>query len=106
MSAVVDGYESSGSSGPGSAFPPSTPVPAEQTLPIHSRHNSMYTPAPAPSLETSLHSRYSTQVLDVLQSYPGIPLLDELSEDTECLETTTIRLTSRNELNATPKDDS
>jgi len=70
----------------------------------------MYTPAPAvsqetqsPSLETSL--RYSTQVFDVLQSHRGIPLLDKLSEDTECLEATTIRLTSRNELNATPKDD-
>ena len=112
VSAAVDGYESSGSSDPGSAFPPSTPVPAKQTLPIHARHNSMHTPAPAvsqqtqsPSLETSLHSRYSTQVFDVLQSYRGIPLLDKLSEDTECLETTVIRLTSRNELNAAPKDD-
>ena len=112
VSAAVDGYESSGSSGPGSAFPPSTPVPAKQILPIHTRHTSMSTPAPAfsqetqsPSLETSSHSRYSTQVFDVLQSYRGIPLVDKLSEDNEGLETTVIRLTARNELNAAPKDD-
>ena len=112
VNAAVDGYESSGSSGPGSAFPPTTPVPARQTLPIHTRHTSISTPVPvfsqethSPSLETSLHSRYSTQVFDVLQSYRGIPLLDKLSEDTECLETTVIRLSARNELNAAPKDD-
>ena len=72
----------------------------------------MSTPAPAfsqetqsPSLETSSHLRYSTQVFDVLQSYRGIPLVDKLSEDTEGLETTVIRLTARNELNTAPKDD-
>jgi len=112
VGATVDGYESSGSSGPGSAFPPSTPVPTKQTLPIHTRRTSMSTPVPvfsqetqSPSLETSSHSRYSTQVFDVLQSYRGIPLLDKLSEDAECPETTVIRLSARNELNAAPKDD-
>ena len=110
VSAAVDGYESSGSSGPGSAFPPSTPVPTKQTLPIHTQHSSMSTPvfsqeAQSPSLETSSHSRYSTQVFDVLQSYRGIPLLDKLSEDAEYPETTVIRLSARNELNAAPKDD-
>jgi len=72
----------------------------------------MCTPAPAvsqetqsPSLETSLHSGCSARVFDVLQSYRGIPLLDKLSEDTQCLKTTMIWLTSRNELNAAPKDD-
>lgn len=110
--AAVDGYESSGSSSPGSTFPPSTPVPAKQTLPIHFRPTSVSVPFPvfsqetqSPSIETSSHSRYSTQVFDVLQSYRGIPLLDKLSEDTEFLETTVIRLTARNELNAAPKDD-
>jgi len=110
VSAAVDGYESSGSSDPGSAFPPSTPVPTKQTLPIHTRHSSMSNPmfsqeTQSPSLETSSHSRYSTQVFDVLQSYRGIPLLDKLSEDAEYPETTVIRLSSRNELNAAPKDD-
>jgi len=112
VSAAVDGYESSGSSGPGSAFPPSTPVPTKQTLPIHTRHISVSAPVPvfsqetqSPSLETSSHSRYSTQVFDVLQSYRGIPLLDKLSEDAEGPETTVIRLSARNELNAAPKDD-
>lgn len=112
VNAAVDGYESSGSSDPGSVFPPSTPVPARQTLPIRTRHSSMSTPIPvfpqetqSPSLETSLHSRYSTQVFDVLQSYRGIPLLDKLSEDAEYPETTVIRLTARNELNAAPRDD-
>ena len=112
VNAAVDGYESSESSGPGSAFPPSTPVPARQTLPIRTRHSSMSTPVPmfpqethSPSLETSSHSRYSTQVFDVLQSYRGIPLLDKLSEDAEYPETTVIRLTARSELNAAPRDD-
>ena len=111
VSAAVDGYESSGSSSPGSAFPPSTPVPARQTLPIHIRHTSMsatnaaFQETQSPSPETSSHSRYSTQVFDVLQSYRGIPLLDKLSEDIECPETTVIRLTARSELNAAPKDD-
>ena len=110
VSAAVDGYESSGSSGPGSAFPPSTPVPTKQTLSIHLRHTSMPVSVfpqetQSPSPETSSHSRYSTQVFDVLQSYRGIPLLDKLSEDTECPETTVIRLSARNELNAAPKDD-
>jgi len=109
---IVDGYESSGSSGPGSAFPPSTPVPTKQMLPIHTRQSSTSTPVPvfsqetqSPSLETCSHSRYSTRVFDVLQSYRGIPLLDKLSEDDECPETTVIRLNARNELNAAPKDD-
>ena len=112
VNAAVDGYESSGSSSPGSTFPPSTPVPSKQTLSTHIRHSSMSTPVrtfshetQSPSLETSSHSRYSTQVFDVLQSYRGIPLLDKLSEDTECLETTVIRLSARNELSAAPKDD-
>jgi GDP/GTP exchange factor required for growth at low temperature len=112
VSAAVDGYESSGSSASGSAFPPSTPVPTRQTLPIHIPHTSVSTSATmfsqetqSPSLETASHSRYSTQVFDVLQSYRGIPLLDKLSEDTEFPETTVIRLSARNELNAAPKDD-
>ena len=112
VNAAVDGYESSGSSSPGSAFPPSTPVPFKQTLSTHIRHSSMSTPVQtfsqetqSPSLETSSHSRYSTRVFDVLQSYRGIPLLDKLSEDTECPETTVIRLSARNELSAAPKDD-
>ena len=108
VNAAVDGYESSGSSDYESAFPPSTPVPTKQTLPIHTRHTSVPVfsqETQSPSLETSSHSRYSTQVFDVLQSYRGIPLLDKLSEDAECPETTVIRLSARNELNAAPKDD-
>ncbi|KAF9784580.1 ras GEF [Thelephora terrestris] len=62
-------------------------------------------PTISPSLETSSHSRYSTQVFDVLQLYRGLPLLDKLSEDAECPETTVIRLSARNELSAAPKDD-
>ena len=112
VNAAVDGYESSRSSSPGSTFPPSTPVPSRQTLPTHARYSSMSATVQAftqgtqsPSLETSSHSRYSTQVFDVLQSYRGIPLLDKLSEDTEFLETTVIRLSAWNELSAAPKDD-
>ena len=112
VTAAVDGYESSGSSSPGSTFPPSTPVPLKQTLSTRIRTNSVSTPVSAfsqetisPSLETSSHSRYSTQVFDVLQSYRGLPLLERLSEDSECPETTVIRLSARNENSAAPKDD-
>lgn len=112
VNAAVDGYDSSGSSSPGSTFPPSTPVPSKQTLSAHMRTSSMSNPvqvpsqeAQSPSLETSSHSRYSTRVFDVLQSYRGLPLLDKLSEDDECTETTVIRLSARNELSAAPKDD-
>ena len=112
VNAAVDGYESSGSSSPGSTFPPSTPVPSRKTVSTRVRHSSVSTPVQgysqetqSPSLETASHSRYSTQVFDVLQSYRGIPLLDKLSEDTEFPETTVIRLSARSELSAAPKDD-
>ena len=112
LNAAADEYESSGSSSPGSTFPPSTPVPSKQTLSTHMRNSSVSTPVQAfsqesqsPSLETASHSRYSTQVFDVLQLYRGLPLLDKLSEDVECPETTVIRLSVRSELSAAPKDD-
>lgn len=57
----------------------------------------------SPSLETSMHSRYSTGVFDVLQNYRGIPLLDKLSPTSN--ETTVIKLSTRMDTSAVPKDD-
>lgn len=55
-----------------------------------------------PKPETALHSRYSTDVFDVLQTYRGLPLLDKLSPETE--ETTVIKL-SLSDDTAAPRDD-
>jgi Gdp/GTP exchange factor required for growth at low temperatures len=57
----------------------------------------------SPSLETRMHSRYSTGVFDVLQSFRGLPLLDKLSQTSN--ETTVIKLSTRSEMSAAPKDD-
>ncbi|PBK69541.1 ras GEF [Armillaria solidipes] len=44
-----------------------------------------------PSPETAMHSRFSTDVFDVIQTYRGVPLIDKLSAQAE--ETAVIRLT-------------
>ncbi|KAI0052399.1 ras GEF [Auriscalpium vulgare] len=56
-----------------------------------------------PSTETSLHTRYSTEVFDVLQTYRGLPLLDKLSPDST--ETTVIKMSLNSEDTAAPRDD-
>ncbi|KAI6037939.1 hypothetical protein EDC04DRAFT_2868519 [Pisolithus marmoratus] len=60
-------------------------------------------PALAPLPETSMHSRYSTEVFDVLQTYRGLPLLDRLSPDSA--GETTIRMSLRSDDDAAPRDD-
>jgi Gdp/GTP exchange factor required for growth at low temperatures len=59
------------------------------------------TPPYGPSPETSLHSRYSTDVFDVLQTYRGLPQLDKLFQD----ETTVIKMSLSADETAAPKDD-
>jgi hypothetical protein len=49
-----------------------------------------------------MHSRYSTNVFDVLQTYRGLPLLDKLSPESE--ETTVIKMSSADDT-AAPRDD-
>ncbi|KAG6331060.1 hypothetical protein ID866_8029 [Astraeus odoratus] len=60
-------------------------------------------PALAPLPETSMHSRYSTEVFDVLQTYRGLPLLDLLSPDSA--GETTIKMSLRTDDSAAPRDD-
>ncbi|KAH7913649.1 hypothetical protein BJ138DRAFT_1145718 [Hygrophoropsis aurantiaca] len=56
----------------------------------------------APLPETSMHSQYSTEVFDVLQTYRGLPLLDRLFPDSG---ETTIKLSLRSDESAAPRDD-
>ncbi|EGO03000.1 hypothetical protein SERLA73DRAFT_158671 [Serpula lacrymans var. lacrymans S7.3] len=55
-----------------------------------------------PLPETSMHSQYSTEVFDVLQSYRGLPLLDRLFPESG---ETTIKLSLRADDSAAPRDD-
>ena len=104
VSAAVDGYESSGSSDPDSAFPPLFLLQPNKPTDSRSAQLDIYSgPGPEPRDFVALEILYAgVQCAPVI---PWYPLLDGLSEDTECLETTVIRLTSRNKLNAAPKDD-
>ncbi|OBZ74576.1 hypothetical protein A0H81_05409 [Grifola frondosa] len=52
--------------------------------------------------ETTLHSRYSTDIFDVLQTYRGLPALDKISSTSN---QTTIRLSLRADESAAPRDD-
>ena len=60
-------------------------------------------PALAPLPETSMHSRYSPEVFDVLQTYRGLPLLDRLFPDSS--GETTIKMSLRTDDSAAPRDD-
>jgi Gdp/GTP exchange factor required for growth at low temperatures len=60
-------------------------------------------PSFGPAPETSMHSRYSTDVFDVLQTYRGLPLLDKLSPDSG--ETTVIKMSLGSDESAAPRDD-
>ena len=52
-----------------------------------------------PLAETSMHSRYSTDVFDVLQTYSGLPLLDRMDDST------VIKMSYQPNDTATPRDD-
>ncbi|KAI0759046.1 hypothetical protein C8Q74DRAFT_1372915 [Fomes fomentarius] len=88
-----------------------TPSPGSSTPPMSSSASSISS-VPAVSeasssphdnlAATTLHSRYSTALFDVLQTYRGLPTLDKLvSTPNE----TTIRLSLRAEESVAPRDD-
>ncbi|KAH9921111.1 uncharacterized protein B0H18DRAFT_1021935 [Fomitopsis serialis] len=52
--------------------------------------------------ETNMHSRYSTEVFDILQNSRGLPALDRLSSTSQ---ETTIKLSLKAEESAAPRDD-
>ncbi|KAG7443324.1 ras GEF [Guyanagaster necrorhizus] len=56
-----------------------------------------------PSSETAIHSRFSTDVFDVIQTYRGVPLIDKLSSQAE--ETAVIRLSLSEGNIAAPRND-
>ncbi|KAG1842379.1 hypothetical protein DFJ58DRAFT_855296 [Suillus subalutaceus] len=73
-----------------------------------------YSPSPPPGIvppdpeliplpETSMHSRYSTEVFDVLQTYRGLPQLDRLFSDS--VGETTIKISLRADDSAAPRND-
>ncbi|KAJ7146148.1 hypothetical protein C8R44DRAFT_8509 [Mycena epipterygia] len=59
----------------------------------------------SPKPETELHSRYSTDVFDVLQTYRGLPLLDKLDKLSPGEETTVIKMSLSSDNTAAPRDD-
>ncbi|KAJ6578832.1 hypothetical protein DFH09DRAFT_1030705 [Mycena vulgaris] len=56
----------------------------------------------SPKPETALHSRYATDVFDVLQTYRGLPLLEKLAAGEE---TTVIKMSLSADNTAAPRDD-
>lgn len=88
-----------------------TPPPGSATPPVSSSASSIHSIPPIPEspnspsdnlAATTLHSRYSTALFDVLQTYRGLPTLDELvSTPGE----TTIRLSLRADDSVAPRDD-
>lgn len=75
--------------------PPSSPVP-----PIKISEPS--TPTAVNLAATTLPSRYSTALFDVLQTYRGLPSLDKIESS---FNETTVRLSLRADEGATPRDD-
>jgi GDP/GTP exchange factor required for growth at low temperature len=60
-------------------------------------------PTYIPADETTAHTRYSTEVFDVLQTYRGLPVLERLLESPS--NTTVIKMTLTAEDNAAPRND-
>ncbi|KAJ6539928.1 hypothetical protein B0H10DRAFT_2245371 [Mycena sp. CBHHK59/15] len=73
-----------------SETPSSDPADAEADAPF------------SPKPETAMHSRYSTDVFDVLQTYRGLPLLEKLSLGEE---TTVIKMSLSSDNTAAPRND-
>ncbi|KAH8984869.1 hypothetical protein EDB86DRAFT_2961282 [Lactarius hatsudake] len=78
-------------------FPPSpilSPLPPSPTA-------NLPDPTYRLTYETMIHTRYSTEVFDVLQTYRGLPVLERLLEDSE---TTVIKMTLTDD-GAAPRND-
>lgn len=56
-----------------------------------------------PAEETTMHTRYSTEVFDVLQTYRGLPVLERLLDDPA--DTGVIKMTLTAEDSAAPRND-
>ena len=60
-------------------------------------------PTYLPMEETTVHTRYSTEVFDVLQTYRGLPVLERLLDDPA--DTAVIKMTLTAEDSAAPRND-
>jgi len=60
-------------------------------------------PTYVPTDETTVHTRYSTEVFDVLQTYRGLPVLERLLES--LADTAVIKMTLNAEDSAAPRND-
>jgi hypothetical protein len=79
---------------------PDRPASASSVRKVPDQHrDASFSPSP----ETSMHSRYSTDVFDVLQTYRGLPLLDKLWPGSG--ETTVIKMSLAADETAAPRDD-
>ena len=81
---------------PGASTPPASSITPISPIPE--------TPSAAPInlAATTLHSRYSTALFDVLQTYRGLPTLDKIMASPQ---ETTIRLSLRADDSVAPRDD-
>jgi len=75
------------------------PVIREPTLELEADPEPPDSPGLMPLPETAMHSRYSTDVFDVLQTYRGLPLLDRMDDST------VIKMSYQPDDTATPRDD-
>jgi Gdp/GTP exchange factor required for growth at low temperatures len=83
---------------------PLPPSPARSPPPLLSFPHPNYSdPTYVPTDETSMHTRYSTEVFDVLQTYRGLPVLERILEDPVG---TVIKMTLTAEDSAAPRNDS
>lgn len=85
-----------------------SPPPSPPPLPSPSRPQTLSPPRAVdpsylPTVQTQIHTRYPTEVFDVLQTYRGLPLLDRLFADST--ETTVIKMSVNADETAAPRDD-
>jgi Gdp/GTP exchange factor required for growth at low temperatures len=75
------------------------PIIKEPTLDPELDTQPPESPCLTPLPETSMHSRYSTDVFDVLQTYRGLPLFDRMDDNI------VIKMSYQPDDTATPRDD-
>ncbi|KAI0298477.1 hypothetical protein B0F90DRAFT_1732791 [Multifurca ochricompacta] len=83
---------------PTSVSPTRSPSPL-----LSSPRPNLSDPTFIPTDATSMHTRYSTEVFDVLQTYRGLPVLERLLEDPA--DSAVIKMTLIAEDSAAPRDD-
>lgn len=81
-----------------------TPLsPARLSPPLFSSRLKYSDPTYVPTDETTTHTRYSTEVFDVLQTYRGLPVFERLIENPA--DTAVIKMTLTAEDSAAPRND-